>query len=299
MKKFGLSLQERKGFLLGILFVTLLFCIPLVFKGVINQKELEIVVEYIHDTKLSQTNSQKKKEAKYKNEFGMKGERVKSIKGERFAFDPNTISSNDWKRLGLSEKQAEVILKYRERGGIFRVKEDLKKMYVVSDELYDHLESFIHISEPQNIYVSGEKTIKTKDKFTQSNLKIELNSSDTTELMQLRGIGPVFSKRIIKYRDLLGGFYAVEQLKDVYGLEQTYEDIEEYLTVDTTLITKIQINTISEAELSKHPYINYKEAKIIINYREQHGGFENETDLERIKGLDIGKVSRILPYLAF
>lgn len=299
MKKFGLSLQERKGFLLGILFVTLLFCIPLVFKGVINQKELEIVVEYIHDTKLSQTNSQKKKEAKYKNEFGMKGERVKSIKGERFAFDPNTISSNDWKRLGLSEKQAEVILKYRERGGIFRVKEDLKKMYVVSDELYDQLESFIHISEPQNIYVSGEKTIKTKDKFTQSNLKIELNSSDTTELMQLRGIGPVFSKRIIKYRDLLGGFYAVEQLKDVYGLEQTYEDIEEYLTVDTTLITKIQINTISEAELSKHPYINYKEAKIIINYREQHEGFENETDLERIKGLDIEKVSRILPYLAF
>lgn len=309
MRKFKLSKNERQGFLVVILLIAILFCLPLAFKLFMNQKDVEVIIRYLEDSQQSaEVTSKFENTDATKSTFDYE-DRSKRVRGELFDFDPNTISSSEWQRLGLSEKQAEVILKYRDRGGLFRVKEDVRKMYVISDSFYDQIEGYINIDKniPQNLQTASNQTASNQEpqksiitKKPLELISIDLNSSDTTDLMQLRGIGSVFSERIIKYRDLLGGFYAVEQLKDVYGLsDESYQDIEKYLKVDASLITLIPINRVSESELSKHPYINYKDARIIVNYRTQHGGFENQADLQRIKGIDLLKVSRIFPYLVF
>jgi len=98
--------------------------------------------------------------------------------------------------------------------------------------------------------------------------QIEINSADTIQLQELKGIGPGFAKRIVKYREQLGGFYAKEQLMEVYGLtEQIYNSIKNSIVVDASKIKRIKINEMDISRLKRHPYISYYEAKAIYDYR--------------------------------
>ncbi len=163
---------------------------------------------------------------------------------ESFPFDPNTVSIEDLVRLGLSERQAESIENYRAKGGRFRTKADFKKMYVVSDSLYERLEPFIDIP------------------------KVELNAADSTALVSLRGIGPYYARKIIEYRDLLGGYYAAEQLLEVYGMdEERFVPLKECVTADPSLIRPLDIWTLPEDSLARHPYVGRSAARSIIRYR--------------------------------
>lgn len=126
---------------------------------------------------------------------------------------------------------------------------------------------------------------------------IELNIADTIELEHLPHIGPSFAKHIFKYRRLLGGFYSKNQLLEVYGMDSTrYAQFEKFITIDTNYLVKNNINEMSQAELKKHPYISYKLAKTICNYRHQHGRFENIEDLLNIHLIDSNNFRKIVPY---
>jgi DNA uptake protein ComE-like DNA-binding protein len=139
------------------------------------------------------------------------------------------------------------------------------------------------------------KTVKSKQ-FK----KIELNLCDSAELERLPGIGPVLSARIIKYRNLLGGYFSVDQLKEVYGLrDSTYMIIYSRLTADSSLIRKININTAGFIELNRHPYIERAEAQAILKFRELTGRIEDVSRLVEEKIVTGDKASRILPYLSF
>lgn len=136
------------------------------------------------------------------------------------------------------------------------------------------------------------------------NTKIEifdLNTADTIKLRQIRGIGSVLSKRIIKYRDLLGGFTNKDQLKEVYGLKDSVIfALDSMSTLSATFTpAQIDINKIDEWSLSKHPYISRTLAKAIINYRFQHGPFNQVADLQNIHQLDSLKLKQITPYIKF
>jgi len=114
-----------------------------------------------------------------------------------------------------------------------------------------------------------KKDIGSKNIYKQENIIIEINSSDTSELKKLKGIGSVYSKRIVKYRDLLGGFYKKEQLMDVYGIDnELYSRIEKSITIDTALIRKIRIDTASFSDLLRHPYLDIEDVKAIVNARD-------------------------------
>jgi DNA uptake protein ComE-like DNA-binding protein len=129
---------------------------------------------------------------------------------------------------------------------------------------------------------------------------INLNSCDTAQLISLPGIGPVLSVRIIKYRNLLGGFASVEQLKEVYGLSpETFELIRERVMADTTLINRININTAAYKELSRLPYFEKYEVTAILKYRELKGRIEGINDLIVNKLITVEKVSKVRPYLLF
>lgn len=103
--------------------------------------------------------------------------------------------------------------------------------------------------------------------------KIELNTADSLQLQELKGIGPGFARRIVIYREKLGGYYAKEQLMEVYGFtDKLYNLIKNDITVDASKIRKININKMNISQLKRHPYISYYEAKAIYDYRMNQPG---------------------------
>lgn len=134
-------------------------------------------------------------------------------------------------------------------------------------------------------------------------LIFELNSADTLDLQQLRGIGPVYASRIVRYREALGGFYNIEQLKEVYGFTpELYASVTPYLTLDSatssTTIRKIHLNTATLNELKHHPYLDYYQAKAIVNYRRQGGTFTTINDLLKVTLIDEKTFHKLKPYLS-
>jgi competence protein ComEA len=204
--------------------------------------------------------------------------------GSLSKFDPNTLTAAKWKALGLSDNQVSTIINYRSKGGRFYKVEDLKKVYGITDSNYKALTPYIDIpasKEPVAVVV-------------------ELNTADSARLTQVSGIGPAYAKRIIYYRERLGGFVNKEQLKEVYGLDELkYAEVAGQLKVDAHWIRKIPINTISFDKLRLMPYLSYKQVNAIIEYRNQHGKYASMADLRNIAIIDEGILRKIEPYLSF
>ncbi len=202
-----------------------------------------------------------------------------------FKFDPNKLQLEGWKKLGLNEKQAQVVLNFRNKGGSFKTKEDLRKIYSISDDLYLKLEPYISISKRQTY---PKKII----------LEIELNTADSATLVQIRGIGPVFASRILKYRNLLGGYHSITQLREIYGIDSLkFESIKEnFSPCNLKLIQKININQADFKELLKHPYISYDFTKYIVNLRKKEVFIKAE-DAFNIQFISDSTFKKLLPYL--
>ncbi|WP_129717862.1 ComEA family DNA-binding protein [Pedobacter sp. SYP-B3415] len=211
-----------------------------------------------------------------------------------FRFDPNTASVQDWQRLGLSAKQAAAIIRYREKGGVFRKKSDVARMYTIRPDLYTRLEPYIDIEE-----------IEVKSGINQPVAKpvapiIALHDADSAMLTTVRGLGPAFASRIIRYRDRLGGFYTLLQLKEVYGMDSMrLAQILPQLSLDAGRIKRIFINKINFDELKGHPYLRYKQISALIAYRNQHGPFKSGEDLKKVVILPPETIQKLEPYLNF
>lgn len=219
---------------------------------------------------------------------------------KRFPFDPNKLDSAGWVRLGFSPKQTAAILKYRNAGAVFRKPEDIKKLFVVDEAKYAELNPYILIEAiPEK--AKPDQATQAFKRNTESEFEeivVELNAADTAQLKRLPGIGSSFAKRIVKYRELLGGYISKEQVLEVYGMDSTrYLPIEQNLLVDTNIRTRININTADFKTLLRHPYLDKNQVKAIVNYRKQHGAFSSVSDLKRIHLIDAEIYLQIEPYL--
>lgn len=220
-----------------------------------------------------------------------------------FPFDPNNITKNGMERLGLSDKVATTIENFRNKGGSFRKAEDLSKIYGLSEEDFNKLYPFIEIKPKVETYASN-----TKSEFTSkgSNFKpkekkvvqpIDINKATREEWTTIKGIGPGFSKMIISYREKLGGFYKIDQVSETYGLpDSTFQSIKPFLLIDE-VNEKIDLNTVTIDGLKAHPYLNYKQAKAVVNYRHNHGDFATVEDIVKVRVFSVEDVERIAPYL--
>jgi len=207
----------------------------------------------------------------------------------RFPFDPNSLTVDQWRQLGLTERQAGVIIHYVAKGGRFYKKEDLKKIYAITPEGYNRLEPYISI--PGSV---------VEYKKLQPGETIELNSADSAKLTELGGIGPSFAVRIVRYRDRLGGFYQKQQLKEIFGIDSLkYNLVSNQVSVNIRLVKKTDINTISFGQLRLFPYLTYKQVNAIIQYRTQHGNYNSINDMKNIAILDEQTLQKIQPYLSF
>jgi competence protein ComEA len=228
---------------------------------------------------------------------------VPSLKSEQnrsyFYFDPNNLSEAEWRRLGLSPKQIRTIKNYESKGGQFRKKEDLKKMYCIKPQLYQELEPYIRIMSPPSVFEDG-KVAKPPGEITLKKelpVLVDLNSADSATLTTIKGIGPFYAKNIIKYRNAIGGFYAKEQLMEIWKFDrEKFDAIEKYITVNASSIRKININAC-DADALKGPYLKWNAANAIVNYRKQHGKFKTIEDIMNTDLVDEETLRKIAPYL--
>lgn len=311
LTNFSFSRKEIQGiaFLTGI--IVILWLLPTAYR-LIDTKEVD--AEFAM-RKREIVNFVEQNRPKDKGEW-ISDSVFSSIVPEYFTFDPNILSTEEGKRLGLTDVQIRMIHNYREKGGRFYQKEDFAKIYAINEEDYQRLAPYIQIASGK---FSSTINTQTKDQDAQhrydtgrvhhnrtflekppKNLTINLNTTDSIELLDLYGIGPAFAARIIKYRDLLGGYYNKEQLLEVYGMDdERYVGFERNVFVDSTQVQKIPINTIGYRELLKHPYVTPRQANTIVQYRIQHGHYQNATDLLEIEILDEDFLRKIAPYLSF
>lgn len=210
-----------------------------------------------------------------------------------FAFDPNTADQPTLELLGIPSAIAERVIKYRERGGVFRKKRDLLKIYDFPEETYLLVEGYIEL--PEDV-MSSKKVIPTA-----TIQPFDINLADSIQLTQLRGIGSVLSTRIIKFRNVLGGFYSLTQLKEVYGIsDEALEALHKYAFVSQNFApVKLNLNTIDVKTLSKHPYISYDLAKAIVHHRKTYGSFSALEDLKEVHLIDDTILDKLLPYVTF
>jgi hypothetical protein len=133
----------------------------------------------------------------------------------------------------------------------------------------------------------------------QDDIRIEINTTDDVGLMRVKGIGPVLSQRILKYRDLLGGFREVPQLQEVYGIDlERYLEIEPYLYADTTLLLKLRPGTDEFSTLLRHPYLNFEQVSQIFRLRARDS-LHSLQGLLQSPAFTIRDVTRLAPYLMF
>ena len=131
-------------------------------------------------------------------------------------------------------------------------------------------------------------------------LLVDINTADTSRLQQLRGIGPVFATRIVRYRTSLGGFASVDQLLEVYGMSyDRFSDIAPHIVASPSNISKIPINSASLDQLRNHPYLDYHQARAIIEYRKKLGPIQNQDDLLKINLIDYPTARKISPYIQY
>ncbi len=217
-----------------------------------------------------------------------------------FFFDPNNVSISNLQKLGVKGDALINWLKFRESGSRFRVSEDIRKIYSLDSTLTAALNPYVKFSNDgsekreydrgyvgrnrqERLYTgdtSFAKEYRSRKAKPEEQFVIEINSADTAEFAVLKGIGAVLSSRIVLYRKALGGFYSVEQLKEVYGMPANIiDENRSYLSVDSIAISKIDINRVSLRRLKRHPYINFYLAKAIVEYRKENGTIKSVDEI--------------------
>jgi len=267
------------------------------------------------------SNENKSDEAKYKPEL--------------FYFDPNRISGDDWRRLGLPDKLILTISHYLQKGGSFRTAADLKKLYGLKADDFERLFPYVRIrnsgktafpaqsrrTEQHPEYYRKHNEIDYSENYARSKLnrdrndkppaeysvydfpkkklqELDINLADSAVWSRLPGIGFRLALRIVHFREKLGGFYSVDQVRETYGLpDSTYQLIRPFLQNNRTEVQKINLNAAEQEVLQAHPYIRWKLAKEIIQYREQHGGFKSVAELQQLALVDSENYKKLAPYL--
>lgn len=218
---------------------------------------------------------------------------------ELFTFDPNTLDEEGFIRLGLPGKTAKTIINYRDKGGKFRMPEDLRKIYSLKKEDADRIIPYARISSVQ--FYPGKYSPYKNEPYkrkTYTVKPIDINTATVEEWKSLPGIGEVLSARIVQYREKISGFSSVEQVAKTYGLkDSTFQLIKPYLQLAVPAVNKININTAYENELMECPAINTDIAKAIVIYRKQHGNFQSVEDLKKIVFISEEMFLKIAPFI--
>lgn len=230
---------------------------------------------------------------------------VETVRRKLSAFDPNTADSTLLLSLGLQPWQVRSIYRYRAKGGIYRQPSDFTRLYGLTVKQYKELLPYIHISDEYKpaaeVYGrtdavrSGRDTLRYPVKL-QPGQYVTLDDADTASLRKVPGIGRYYASRIVRYRNDLGGYVSVAQLSEIEGIP---EAALSYFRVTGGAVRKLNLNRLTLNELKHHPYINFYQARRIIDYRRLKGPLHSIDDLRLLKDFSQRDIERLRPYVEF
>lgn len=225
---------------------------------------------------------------------------------ETFPFDPNTADSTELLRLGLSPWQVRSIYKYRARGGRYHRPEDFSKLYGLTKGDYDRLYPYIRIADkyrlmsdlyPQGVPPADTVAVRPRREKFEEGVQVDLNAADTATLRKVPGIGPYYARRIVGYRERLGGFVSVAQLSEVEGLP---DDIGRWFTVTSGGVTRpLYVNRMSVDALRRHPYLDFYQSRVIVEHRRKYGPIRQLQALSLYGEFAPSDLERLQPYVSF
>lgn len=301
------TLKERKG-TITIIIVTLIglfsaqYIYPLIIKNKpVSPNELSASVDSLRNA--GKPDNSYAENVDYKESYKYASRNYdKTFTGTMFYFDPNTLDAGGWSKLGIRQRTIEGIGKYLSKGGRFRDAESLRKIWGLSDEEKERLIPYVRIAGGENAeksYSGSYQPYEKKGYEKKAVQIVDINAGDSAAFVNLPGIGRGFAGRILKFRNRLGGFYKVEQIGETFGLpDSVFKKIVPYLKVSGDNIHKINLNTATNDELKAHPYIRWQLAKVITEYRKQHGDFKSLEDLKKIMIIDEATYEKNSPYLS-
>ncbi len=289
---FGFNKQQRNGLLVLMFISFVLLLVRIIYPSFIKPDNIQILnlplIERSLDS-FTETNNYSNKSTNV----------LQQTSTTLFVFNPNKVTREQLLQLGFKPKVAKGFINYRNKGFVFKQKSDVKKVYGVSDKFYSKLEPYILIENE-----TKKETIPQENKSEQNSIvkkqtqqQLDLNTADSIALVDLKGIGPSFAKRILKYRTILGGYVSVEQLKEVYGFtDELYNQVNSFFIIGTSPLKKINLNTDDFKIINKHPYLSYELTKNICNVR-------RKTKLTPSNTKDILNdevlYKKVMPYLSF
>ncbi len=304
---FSFTRKERMGIYTLLVIIFLCIMIPFFFPFFIPQKKIDhnefdkaiSDLKIREDTSTSIIKPGRNYTFSYNNNYPNSSKTYRPVQGELFYFDPNTISGSDWKRLGIRDKTIATIEKYISKGGHFYKAEDISKIWGLRAEEVSRLLPYVHINDKKYPESFSSNTHKEYQPYHKADQKpFDVNTADSATLDSLPGIGPRLAKRILSFRDKLGGFASVDQVKETFGLpDSTFFKIKPKLFIGNGELKKLSINTCSADQLKMHPYIRYAIANAIVQYRTQHGSFNAISDIKNIMIITDEIYDKISPYL--
>lgn len=218
-------------------------------------------------------------------------------------FDPNTADSSTLVHLGFKPWQAKNMIKYRAAGGKYRKPEDLKKLYGMTDSMFQALTPYIYIAREEVDSVAVDSLRKDSlPRWEEENKDTILNlrTADTVELKMIHGIGSYRARQIVRYREQLGGFVSVEQLLEAKGMENVDADsLLAHFWIDSVKIEPMNVNSVGVQRLSRHPYLRFEQAQAIYELRRKKIRLDSIQQLQQIECISAETLEKIAPYLNF
>ena len=322
---FGYSRGEARG-LVGVLAIMLAAIVaPIVLRPELpvylpaaDQKGLDELVAQLKDHRTAEQGYATRYPKRDYKKFGRQESRYPKVAQVRLAaFDPNALTAEGWEARGVPHFTAARLVKYREAAGGFKAKAQVKKMYGLEDSVYQRLAPFMQLPDeaPKREYAARQPGSDGKfppfanadgkpSKFPSKPRHLQpfdLNTADTTQLMQIRGIGAGRAKWVVRYRTQLGGYLREDQLDEVFVLRDApdlRDSLKKYTFVTPGFAPKtVNVNTASFDEMYLQPYIGKPRARLIVAYRQQHGPFKTVEDLKQIPILKPADWEKMRPYL--
>lgn len=282
-----ISKRTQRGIIVTLILLSVIILFPRIYMHLLPNKTFTIEETALNEAAKkikhdSETARQKKYSQARKNRYSKPPSR----------FNPNNYTKSDWMKLGLTSKQAQVVLNFMKRG--IYSNQQLQQIFVIDEALFELIkDSTFYPQKQRNKYEFKQK------QAPRLTAQIELNSATFDELIKLPGIGDFYAELIIDYRKKLGGYFAKNQLLELWKFNQEKLDrIEKHIHIDQTKIRKININSCNTETLSKHPYIEWNVANSIVKMRAQNGNYTNFEQLLRSKIIDEELLTKCRPYLS-
>lgn len=286
-KAFKQSFAERRVVFLLAFIVIALSVFPFIYDSYIAPEPKLIVVQ----DEVNQLQIIEQKEKYRSHNFNMQ----KPISTSKL----NLATWHDLVNVGISKKTANNILAFRKSIGSFSSWEQVSKTYGLNKKDLSRLKSNFNIPYSKRSYIAPTEESDIIAKKIETSKIIDINTVSKEALIEIKGIGPYYANKLISYRNLLGGFHSSEQILETFGIpDSVKQSLLQFLVFEGD-IKKIEINNLNLEELAKHPYISYKEAKRIVNYRNQHGEIADTEELEVAARFGREQIIKIAPYLQF